>query len=224
MDMCPVLSHMIPAIETFGPSEEPTKTAFQIAYKTSNDLYTEFSQTPERVRRFGGAMMFLNSQNDFDVQHLVKGYDWSQFSGSTIVDIGGGHGQVSQALGAAYPGTKFIVEDSPETIKQAEGMLAANPAKNGNVSFMPHDFFKPQPVEGAAVYFFRWILHNWSDKYCVEILRNLIPALKKGSRVILYENLLTHKANSSWSEKGYPGARYVLDLVLLQLARLWLHC
>jgi hypothetical protein len=28
------------------------------------------------------------------------------------------------------------------------------------VSFMPYDFFTPQPVCGADVYFFRWIFHG----------------------------------------------------------------
>ena len=55
---------------------------------------------------------------------------------------------------------------------------------------MVHDFFKPQPVSGADVYFFRWIFHNWSDKYCIQILRNLIPALKRGARVIISDAVL----------------------------------
>jgi chemotaxis methyl-accepting protein methylase len=55
------------------------------------------------------------------------------------------------------------------------------------VTFMEHDFFTEQPVKGADVYFLRWILHNWSDKYCIEILRNLAPALKKGARVVVNE-------------------------------------
>lgn len=35
-----------------------------------------------------------------------------------------------------------------------------------------------QPVRHADVYFFRAIFHNWRHKYAVEILRNLMPALK----------------------------------------------
>jgi hypothetical protein len=55
---------------------------------------------------------------------------------------------------------------------------------------MPHDFLKEQPVQNVDVWLFRWILHNWSDKYCSKILRNLIPALKPGARVILCDNVL----------------------------------
>lgn len=56
---------------------------------------------------------------------------------------------------------------------------------------MPYDFLaQTQPVRDADVYFFRWILHNWSDKYCMLILRNLIPALKPGALVIVADNVL----------------------------------
>lgn len=53
------------------------------------------------------------------------------------------------------------------------------------ISGMEHDFLTPQPVKGADIYLFRWILHDWSDKYCVKILQSLIPALKKGAKIII---------------------------------------
>jgi hypothetical protein len=51
------------------------------------------------------------------------------------------------------------------------------------------DFFTLQAV-AADVYYFRSIFHNWADKYCVRILQNLVPALKKGARVIIHERVL----------------------------------
>jgi hypothetical protein len=42
-----------------------------------------------------------------------------------------------------------------------------------------------QPVEGADIYLLRWILHDWSDKYCIKILQNLIPALRKGTKIVI---------------------------------------
>ena len=205
----PALNHMIEAIKTFGDSEEPNETGYQIANQTSHAMYTELSQYPERVHQFGEAMMFLTSQRDFDIQHLVRGYDWSQFLGGTVVDIGGGLGSVSQALAVAYSSIQFIVQDLPDTIQQAKSSQANGPNACPNVNFMAHDFFTPQTIRGAEIYLLRWILHNWSDKYCTQILRNLVPALRKGSRVLLYEHLLPEGASTSWSKKGYPGARCV---------------
>lgn len=58
------------------------------------------------------------------------------------------------------------------------------------VKFMPYDFFTEQPVKHADVYLFRWIFHDWSDLYCLRILRNLIPALKNGALVLVSDNVL----------------------------------
>lgn len=73
-------------------------------------------------------------------------------------------------------------------IKEAEKQRPADVADR--VQYTVYDFFTEQPVRGAEVYFFRSIFHNWSDKYCVRILRNLVPALKPGSKIILDETVI----------------------------------
>lgn len=55
------------------------------------------------------------------------------------------------------------------------------------VQFMVHDFTEKQPptIAGVDVFLLRAILHNWSDKCAVRILRNLIPAMKPGAKVVI---------------------------------------
>jgi hypothetical protein len=55
---------------------------------------------------------------------------------------------------------------------------------------MSHDMFSEQPVAGADVYLLRFVLHDWSDKYCVKVLKQLIPALKRGAKVVIQDHLL----------------------------------
>jgi len=47
------------------------------------------------------------------------------------------------------------------------------------------DILTPQPIVGADVYYLRNIFHNWSDQYCIKILRNLIPALQPGASIVI---------------------------------------
>lgn len=54
---------------------------------------------------------------------------------------------------------------------------------------MAHDFFAEQPVQ-ADLYLLRHILHDWPDPYAIKILRSLIPALKKGCKLLLVESVL----------------------------------
>ena len=122
------------------------------------------------------------------LEFLVKGYRWASFGNATVVDVGGSEGKCSVALAQAFPDLKFIVQDLPEVIKAVE--TKPRPAEViDRITFMPHDMFKEQPVS-ADIYLFRWIFHDWSDKYVIKILSQLIPALKPGARVLISEVIL----------------------------------
>lgn len=71
----------------------------------------------------------------------------------------------------------------------------------------------PQTVQ-ADVYFFRWIMHDWADSYCIKILRNLIPALKKGAKVVIMDAVLPERGEAPrYVEKLQRG----VDLQMLTL-------
>ena len=88
------------------------------------------------------------------------------------------------------PSAKVIVQDiTVEGFAMGEEIVSKDPQLKGRVEFMKHDFFTPQTVT-ADVYFFRHILHDWPDDECIKILRQLLPALKDGSRVLVSEGVL----------------------------------
>ena len=119
---------------------------------------------------------------------LVKGYPWVSLGNATVVDIGGSEGKYSMALAQAFPDLKLIVQDLPEVVKAVESR--PRPADIANrIEFMPHNMFEPQPVS-TSVYLFRWIFHDWPDKYVIKILSQLIPAMKNGARVLISEIIL----------------------------------
>lgn len=139
---------------------------------------------PKRARRFGGAMSFFTTGEGYALKHLTDAACWASLADAaspTIVDLGGSHGDVAFALARKYPKFNVIVQELPQVVansKEEEGL---------SVKFMAHDFFTPQPVQGADVYLCRWTMHNWSDKYCLQILQALVPALKPGARVIIMD-------------------------------------
>jgi hypothetical protein len=57
------------------------------------------------------------------------------------------------------------------------------------VTLTVHDFFTPQPVV-ADVYFLRHILHAFNDELATQVLRALIPSLRKGARIIVNDFVL----------------------------------
>jgi chemotaxis methyl-accepting protein methylase len=111
---------------------------------------------------------------------------------------------MSVALAKAHPNlTKLVVQDYKHTVEQGAALLSAE--LTGRVSFMPHDFFNPQPITDADVYIMRHICHNWSAEKCGEIIRNIVPAMKRGSRILLVEVVVT----PSGGEESSVAERYM---------------
>jgi hypothetical protein len=176
-------------------------------------MFVTFGKSPQRAKRMGGAMNSLTGGEGYEVSYLVNDYDWSRIDSSsrTVVDIGGSHGFVCIELAEKYKNMKFVVQDLPKTVQSApklEGDLG------NRISFQAHDYHTKQPVKGADVYLYRWIMHNQSDPYAINMLRQLIPALKKGARVVINDHCLPEPGTESlWDEKIIRS----MDLVMLTL-------
>lgn len=158
-------------------------------------------------------MVSLTGGEGYELSYLLQNYDWATLNaaGATLVDIGGSHGFVSVALAERYPDMKFVVQDLPRTVASAPELPAEI---KDRVTFQAHDFHTAQPVKGADIYLYRWILHNHSDKYAVNMLRQLIPALKKGARVLINDHCLREPGEEKgWDEK----IMRTMDLVMLTL-------
>ncbi|KAF2969065.1 hypothetical protein GQX73_g4493 [Xylaria multiplex] len=197
------------ALDKWSASQEPNETAsipylcacmhdgFALANKTDQSIYLEFSKFPERARRFGNAMRAFTEGTGFELSHIVNNFPWGDLGEGIIV--GGSQGFASFAIARQFPQVSCVVQDLEPVIAAVKNDTPPDLASR--VKFMTHDFFTEQPVVGADVYFFRWIFHNWSDKYAVEILRKHIPALKKGAKIVINDNILPQPGMlSQWQE------------------------
>jgi hypothetical protein len=66
-----------------------------------------------------------------------------------------------------------------------------------------------QPVKDADVFLMRNILHDWSDKYCIQILRRLREAAGPSTRLMIVDNLMSY-ACVNGHLKTIPGAEFPL--------------
>ncbi|KAI1364913.1 S-adenosyl-L-methionine-dependent methyltransferase [Xylaria arbuscula] len=172
------------AIDKWSASQEPNET---------------FSKHSERARRFGNAMRAFTEGTGFELSHIVENFSWGDLKNGIVVDVGGSQGFASFAIARQFPLVSCIVQDLEPVTSTAAKEAPAELADR--VKFMTHDFFTVQPIFGADVYFFRWIFHNWSDKYSIEILRKHIPALKKGAKIVINDNLVPQPGVlSRWQE------------------------
>ncbi|GME34191.1 O- protein [Neofusicoccum parvum] len=208
-EWAPAAVRSVDAMQQYpGSAQEPEETAFGMAFG-GKSIYRYLDERPERARVFGSAMKSLGQGTMHRVQHLLEGYNWGALGAATVVDIGGSHGHASIAIARQAPELKFVVQDLPSTAEYGRKML--DPALADRISFLAHDMNDVQPVVGADIYLFRHVFPNWSKKYCVKFLKNLVPAMTPGAKVLLSEGCLVEPGVLPyWEEKYLRG----LDLCM----------
>ncbi|TVY30375.1 O-methyltransferase [Lachnellula hyalina] len=198
-EMTPAALRTLDALQKWPMSEEPAETGFALANNTNQLIYEILGDDPARAKRFADTMNIFTTEKGFETSHVISGFDWQSLGAATVVDIGGSRGHISIALAMQFPALKFVVQDFEITVKGAENDMAEAVAER--VSFMAHDIFKEQTVV-AHVYYFRWIFHNWSDKYSIKILRSLIPILRPGVHIIINDVCMAEPGTlAAWREK-----------------------
>jgi ubiquinone/menaquinone biosynthesis C-methylase UbiE len=139
----------------------------------------------QQQKAFANNMSYIQTRHGFgsSLGHLISSFNWN--SVTKVVDVGGGMGDAAREIIRNTKDTVCVVQDLPDVMSQAKEKLTAE--EQERLTFMSHDFFEPQPVDNADVYFFRWILHDWADEAAVAILKALVPVLKPNVSVLLQE-------------------------------------
>jgi ubiquinone/menaquinone biosynthesis C-methylase UbiE len=116
-------------------------------------------------------------------------------AGERVLDLGGGPGTYAVEWARRYPGAQVTVFDTPETLCVTRKILRDKGASR-LVRLLEGDFQK-DPIGGP--YDLVWIsqiLHAYSEKDCVALLRKARRALAKGGRAAVQEFLLEEGGTS----------------------------
>ncbi|RDA83747.1 hypothetical protein CP532_4991 [Ophiocordyceps camponoti-leonardi (nom. inval.)] len=219
-EVFPSAAQVLKALKDHPEATSLTRTGFNYAFDTvaTEPMFVTLGKDPKRAKRMGGAMASLSAGEGYELRHFVDGYDLSDVDGrgGVFVDVGGSHGFVCVELARRWKGMTFVVQDLTQTVDSAPVPICEDPSVAARIRLQEHDFFEEQPVKGADVYYYRWILHNYSTPYAVKILKNLIPALKPGARVVINEHCLLAPgaaAEKPWDEKLIRG----MDMIMMIL-------
>ncbi|CAI6237571.1 unnamed protein product [Periconia digitata] len=213
-EMFPAGAKLAEALEKYQGTSAAENSAFGLAFNTKDPIYKFLEQHPDRQARFFGAMEGVGKDYGHSLEHIVNGYPWRELKEATVVDVGGSSGFMSVALAKAHPNlAKLVVQDYKHTVEQGATQLP--PELSNRVSFMPHNFFEPQPVANADVYIMRHICHNWSIENCAKIIQQIVPALKPDSKILLVEVVVM----PSNHEESIIAERYMrnVDVTMLQM-------
>ncbi|KAF9490914.1 S-adenosyl-L-methionine-dependent methyltransferase [Pleurotus eryngii] len=115
-------------------------------------------------------------------------YPWGSLpAGSIVVDVGGGNGHATLNLLKAFPSLKIIVQDTPAVSVQGREYPIVISEKK--VDFIGFDFLAESPVTNGTIYYVRRHSHDWADKDCLKILKNVRKSAGPGSRFLISLNL-----------------------------------
>ncbi|KAJ7309358.1 S-adenosyl-L-methionine-dependent methyltransferase [Mycena albidolilacea] len=179
-----------------GFSNETIDSTWHRTLGISVPFHRWFEQPSQRKLRtlFGIAIKGYAEMNPPST--VLDAFPWTSLpDGAVVVDVGGGIGSAALCLAQKHPHLRVIVQDLPE--------VAANAQKSwevqflevhqfGQVTFEGHDFFTPQPVHNASVFFLRYIVHNWSDPYVRKILTHLRGAATPDTTLVVVDHILPY--------------------------------
>ena len=163
-------------------------SGYQRAFGKS--MWDYFGDRPDMGDAFADAMRQLS---EFDLAGIVRAYPWPRRG--VICDVGGGVGHMLAAILEHRPNARGILLDAPEVIEQADGFLRQRGLAD-RIERRTGDLFGQLDAR-ADIYTMKWILHDWSDDACRDILKRVRDTMPSGSKLVTID--LHH-------ESGQPNA------------------
>jgi len=144
------------------------------------DMWGYFEQHPEEGEIFHRSMVELSRQ----VAGLVaSAYDFSSFR--TLVDLGGGSGELIAVILAKYSNLQGINFDMPQALKETPATMARYGVSD-RCEIVEGSYFKSVPM-GHDAYLMKNIAHEYSDDRLEKPMALCREAMRPDSKLILVE-------------------------------------
>jgi hypothetical protein len=157
---------------------------------------------PKEMERFAEAMK-SNSLNS--LRGVVDQCDFSQTR--TVVDVGGGLGQLAVALLERYAQLHGILVDLPEVVAMAQARLSPMSGIASRLECAGGDMFESVPRGDA--YVLKHIIHDWDDDRCVRLLRNCRESMDGNGRIFCVDTVLPPMGDTG------AAAGKILDIMVM---------
>ena len=143
-------------------------------------------RNPSFGEHFNGTQQLLTSRVTPAVLDGLDAFDFGRFE--TVCDVGGGHGYLLSHLLDAEPGLEGTVLELPSVVAEADRHWAAELGVEDRCTYAAGDMFEAVPA--ADLYLMKYILHDWTDDECVEILSTTAASAPAGARLLVVESVV----------------------------------
>ena len=152
------------------------------------------AQHPDDERVFAQAMASVSGAENPAVSAAID------LDGiATLVDVGGSGGHLLAQVLKDHAGVRGVLFDQPQVVEAAKQAPYLQGDLAERVTFEGGDFFAAVP-EGADGYMMKYILHDWNDEQCVQILKRVREAMADGGRLFVVDNVIEPGNAPSWGK------------------------
>ncbi|KAI3892552.1 hypothetical protein MKX03_021193 [Papaver bracteatum] len=167
-------------------------------------LWNVLEQNPESGKNFHDSM----ANDSCVLMSVILNEGKGVFDNlKSLVDVGGGTGTTANAVVGAFPNLDCMVLDLPNVVANLQG--------TSNVVFIGGDMFESIPRADAVL--MKFILHDWSDKDCVRILKRCkeaIPSRKEGGKVIIIDAVIEEDKNKQ-EDDSITETQLLFDIMMM---------
>lgn len=175
----PAPGHWLP----WGHLPEAVRTGEASSTHISDTLFDYFDAHREEQSAFMEGLAGMTAVAGAEASRVIDTTNTQQ-----AIDIGGASGTLLHDLMRLNPQLRGIVFDVPVVAEQAAD-VARTLGFGNRLATVGGDFFISVP-SGADMYLLRYVLHDWDDKACVQILRNCRDAMREGAKIYVLEMVL----------------------------------
>jgi hypothetical protein len=170
----PVWGALLHSVQTGEPS-------FQHVF--GFNVFDYYAQHPEEAALFNDFMTELTAS----VAPTVAGaYDFS--ASNTLVDVGGGHGQMLSSILQVHSTLHGVLFDLPHVVKGAPPLLE-EAGVSDRCQVIGGDAFTAVPAD-YDTYMLSRVIHDWDDERTITILTRCHQAMKPHGKVLLVERVI----------------------------------
>jgi hypothetical protein len=191
---------VIAAWEKFPEVLRTGRAGFNLAYGQS--WFEWLAENPELSTRFNQSM---NGVFGMEPACVAAAYDFSAFQ--SIVDVGGGNGNLLAQILSRYPGPRGLVFDQPHVVAEAPALLAKH-GMSGRIATQGGDFFESVPA-GHDAYLLSHVIHDWDEGKAIQILKTCRAAIHSASKLLILEWVLPE------GDTPYVGKMVDLNMMML---------
>jgi hypothetical protein len=167
---------------TFGELLHSVKTGKPAFEKVHGaNVFDWFGKHPEEAGLFNDAMIGIHGGEH---EAVAEAYDFGGIG--TLVDVGGGTGNLLSQVLKRRPGVKGILQDLPAVANAARERLKGLADR---CRVVDGSFFE-SVVAGGDAYMMSHVIHDWDEPRCKKILDNCRAVVPRTGRLLLVEMVI----------------------------------